>query len=119
MRKTQQQTARFQPEPVMKASHHSELINHIKKELPVACGIYLFFNAEGRVIYVGKSVRIRNRVLNHFQQTNDGNYSWKGGVSDNACYVKYIITNDELLALLIEDKLIKTYKPIFNVKQKQ
>ena len=103
----------------MKASHHSELINHIKKELPVVCGVYLFFNAEGRVIYVGKSVHIKNRVLDHFRQTNDGSFSWKGILSDNACYVKYIITNDELLALLVEDKLIKTYIPFFNVRQKQ
>jgi excinuclease UvrABC nuclease subunit len=103
----------------MKESNHAELVNHIKKEFPLACGVYLFYNFKGQVIYAGKSVNIRNRVLDHFRQRNGGRFSWKGILPDNTGYVDYVITNDELLALLIEDKLIKIHRPLFNIRQKQ
>lgn len=102
----------------MKKSHQTELIYHVKSNLPVACGVYLFFDSAGRVIYVGKSVNIRNRVLNHLRQKTDEGFLWKGILSDNTSYIEHIVTNDELMALLIEDKLIKHHMPLFNVRQK-
>ncbi len=109
---------KFQPDPGMKKSHHSELIQYVKKDFPVTCGVYLFFSSAGCVIYVGKSVNIRNRVLNHLRQKKEEGYLWKGILSDNTSFVKYIVTNDELIALVIEDKLIKIHRPLYNVRQK-
>jgi excinuclease UvrABC nuclease subunit len=119
MRKTPKYKAKFQHDFVMKESPHSALIDHIKKKFPVACGIYLFYNSSGCIIYVGKSVNIKNRILDHFRQGNALRFSWKGILPDNASYVDYTVTNDELLALIIEDKLIKIHRPLFNIRQKQ
>jgi excinuclease UvrABC nuclease subunit len=102
----------------MKKSHQTDLIRLVKNTFPAACGVYRFYNAEGEVIYIGKSVSIRNRVLNHLRQTADEGFKWKGILSDNAGFIDYIVTNDELMALLIEDKLIKYHMPFFNVRQK-
>lgn len=102
----------------MKKSHHSELIHYVKNDFPAACGVYLFFNSAGCVIYVGKSVNIRNRVLNHLRQKKDEGFLWKGILSDNTSFIHYIVTNDELIALVVEDKLIKIHRPLYNIRQK-
>ena len=103
----------------MKKSHRSELIQFVKDDFPAACGIYLFFNSAGCVIYVGKSVNIRNRVLDHLRHKKEEGFAWKGILSDDTSFIKHIVTNDELMALVIEDKLIKIHKPLFNIRQKQ
>lgn len=110
---------KFLHELAMKDSPHSALIHHIKKKFPVACGIYLFYNSSGCIIYIGKSVNIKSRVLDHFRQGSALRFRWKGILPDNTSYVDYAVTNDELLALIIEDKLIKIHRPLFNIRQKQ
>ncbi len=118
MRKPQANIIKSRPDSVMKESHRSALIHLVKDEFPAACGVYLFFDSVGCVLYVGKSVNIKNRVLSHLRQKTDEGFLWKGILPDHTSDVEYIITNDELIALLIEDKLIKHHKPLYNIRQK-
>lgn len=84
--------------------------------LPEATGVYYFLDKAGKIIYVGKAVNIKQRVLGHFG-VNLGSRKairLKTAVHD----VAYEVTGSELVALLLESHEIKTKKPRFNVAQK-
>ena len=95
------------------------IIRKIKKELPGKPGVYLFYDHKGDIIYVGKSVDIRRRVLSYFQKSsNDRQIKVKAMVS-GINNVGYYETVNDFLALLLEDKLIKQYYPYYNIRQKR
>lgn len=78
--------------------------------LPEACGIYFFHNALGDVIYVGKSINIRDRILQHFADHTPKATALQQQVDS----ITYEITGSELLALLRENEEIKKIKPEIN-----
>jgi len=80
--------------------------------LPESPGVYIFKNKAGAVLYVGKSVNIRDRVLSHF--SNDFASSTDMMLSQEAASVESIETSGELGALLLESSLIKSMQPIYN-----
>lgn len=84
-------------------------------KLPNKEGIYYFKNNEGQIIYVGKSKRIKSRVQSHLL-----NYRSKKGLAiiENIAKIDYLLTGNEIMALLMENKEIKRYKPIYNRAQK-
>ena len=93
---------------------------HLKKEqidkLPKATGVYYFYNEFQQLIYVGKSVDIRSRVLSHFaNHTNTRALEMKAAIS----HIRYSITGSELVALLKESDEIKRFKPIYNRAQRR
>ncbi|MBP7832756.1 MAG: GIY-YIG nuclease family protein [Candidatus Levybacteria bacterium] len=75
-------------------------------------GVYVFKNKEGAVLYVGKSINIRDRVLSHF--SNDFASSTDMMLSQEAADIESIETSGELGALLLESSLIKSMQPIYN-----
>ena len=84
-----------------------------RRELPDEPGVYLFRNARGRVIYVGKAKSIRKRVASHFT-----NPSTRAG-SDLVPMIDHIealVVHTEAEALLAEQNFIKQYKPRFNIR---
>ncbi len=83
--------------------------------LPDTCGVYLFKSASGRVLYVGKAINIRSRVRSHLQDRKNEKEIKLRTRSDN---IDWIATGSELEALILEDTLIKRYKPRFNVRLK-
>lgn len=81
-------------------------------KLPEGPGVYVFEDADGAILYVGKSVSIRKRVRSHFTRDSEEYKEFK-----LAQYVKNIIAHEtpgELSALLLESHLIKTLQPIHN-----
>ena len=85
--------------------------------LPERPGVYLFRNRDEQVIYVGKSVHLRNRVRSYFHasaQHHDKTRELAGRISD----LEFIITDTELEALILECELIKKYRPRYNVRLK-
>ena len=72
-------------------------------QLPDDPGVYVFRNEAGRPLYVGKSVAVKSRARAHFCQPGE----WTG----QAEVVDYIPTNSELGALVLENRLIKQWKP--------
>lgn len=87
-------------------------LRNIIKELPHATGVYYIHNADGEIIYIGKSNNIKNRISQHF--TNNETKSKK--LQRDAAAVTYEHTGSELVALLKESEEIKRLKPIFNRK---
>lgn len=76
--------------------------------LPDAYGVYLLKDGNGCIIYVGKSNSIKKRVATHLRS------KLSGKIRD----IEYILTNGELSALILEAKLIKKFKPKYNVSMR-
>lgn len=82
-------------------------------QLPPSPGVYIFKDIKGRVLYVGKAKNLKNRVKNYFQC---GEIDLrKAKMIDLVKDFSYIVTSNELEALVLEANLIKQYKPPFNV----
>ncbi len=79
--------------------------------LPKDPGVYVFRDADGRVLYVGKSVSLRTRARAHFA----GDAAWTA----QAEHVDHQVTHSELGALLLEHRLIRSLKPPGNVRAKR
>ena len=88
-------------------------MENILKTLPNEPGVYLYKDANDTVIYVGKARNLKNRVRSYFH-SNDLNLKTRTLVS-NIKNINYIVTANELEALLLENNLIKKYKPKYNI----
>ncbi|CAH1001527.1 3'-5' exonuclease DinG [Neolewinella maritima] len=83
-------------------------------ELPEETGVYYFHDANGDVVYVGKSTNIRKRIAQHF---ND--HTTKGSrIAEKVADITYEITGSELVALLLESEEIKRLQPRINRAQR-
>ncbi len=85
--------------------------------LPSRPGVYLFKDARGKVIYVGKAVNLRNRVRSYFHASASHSPKTQWLVASTQD-IEWIITDSELEALILECNLIKRYRPRFNVRFK-
>ncbi len=85
--------------------------------LPDKPGVYLFKNEQGEVIYVGKAVSLKNRVQSYFQNSRFHGTKISALVS-HISDVDYIVTDSEIEALILENSLIKQYKPRYNANLK-
>jgi len=84
------------------------------KILPVAAGIYLHKNADGKIIYVGKAKNLRNRVRQYFHSNRNQDAKTRRLVKRIADF-EFIVVDNEVEALVLESNLIKKYKPHYNV----
>ncbi len=84
--------------------------------LPPSPGVYIMKDADGHVIYVGKSKRLKNRVTSYFVG-NQHSYKTEKLVSHVADF-DYIVCNTEIESLALENVLIKKYSPKYNIKLK-
>jgi excinuclease ABC subunit C len=84
-----------------------------RRELPDEPGVYLFRDARGKVLYVGKANSIRRRVASHFS-----NPSTRGGrgLVDQIDQIESLVVHTDAEALLAEQNFIKQYKPRFNIR---
>lgn len=81
---------------------------------PALPGCYIIKDAEGTILYVGKAKNLKTRLRNYINQT-DGRYSVTF-LMRRAAHVEYLTVATEKEALLLENNLIKTYKPRYNVR---
>src|SRR5215207_5289232 len=84
-----------------------------RRGLPDQPGVYLFRDARGRVIYVGKAKSIRKRVASHF--SNPALYGTRA-LTDEVEHIESLAVATEAEALLTEQTFIKQYKPRFNIR---
>lgn len=90
-----------------------ELKNKINN-LPSLPGVYIYKNKFAKIIYIGKAVNIRNRVRSYFQSNRVVDAKTKALI-DHISDLEYIVTDNEAEALILEDSLIKKYKPRYNI----
>ena len=83
-------------------------------QLPLAPGVYLYKDAGGRVIYVGKAKSLRLRVRSYFSEERQADVK-TGTLLSEARDIDYILVDNEKEALALENNLIKQYKPRFNI----
>ena len=82
--------------------------------LPTKPGVYLHKDAEGQIIYVGKAKSLRNRVRSYFQEGRPVDAKTKALVRKIAD-LEVIVTDTEVEALILENTLIKEYRPKYNI----
>lgn len=91
-----------------------DLIEKIRT-IPAQPGVYLYKNAEGEVIYVGKAKSLRARVRSYFQEGVGEANAKTGSLMREAVDVEYIVVDNNKEALALENNLIKQKKPRFNI----
>jgi excinuclease ABC subunit C len=85
------------------------------RTIPLRPGVYLYKNAEGEVIYVGKAKNLRARVRSYFQEGVGEANAKTGSLLREAVDVDYIVVDNNKEALALENNLIKQKKPRFNI----
>jgi len=85
------------------------------RTIPAQPGVYLYKNAEGEVIYVGKAKNLRARVRSYFQEGVGEANAKTGSLLREAVDVEYIVVDNNKEALALENNLIKQKKPRFNI----
>lgn len=94
-----------------------ENIKTILDNLPQKPGVYIMKDAKGKIIYIGKAKILRNRVRSYFTINADQRrktLKMRAQVAD----IEYIVTESEVKALILEETLIKTHKPKYNISLK-
>src|SRR4029079_9967185 len=86
----------------------AERLREQRRALPDQPGVYLFRDARGRVIYVGKAKSIRKRVASHFSSPSQ--------MSTMIDHIESLVVQTEAEALLTEQNFIKQYRPRFNIR---
>jgi excinuclease ABC subunit C len=95
----------------------SDHIRTILKNLPMKPGVYLMKDEKGTIIYVGKAKKLRNRVRSYFNASAENSLKTihlRGNIRD----IDFIVEENEIKALILEETLIKRYKPHFNISLK-
>ena len=85
------------------------------KALPKSPGVYLMKDDKGRVIYIGKSASLRDRVITYFQTSVKLEHK-KAGLIENIADFEIVQTESEVEALLAENRLIKDIQPRYNAR---
>jgi excinuclease ABC subunit C len=84
------------------------------KTVPTKSGVYLYRDARGTIIYVGKAINLRNRVRSYFH-ASVGLTGKTARLVEDIADLEWIITESELEALLLEANLIKKHRPRYNI----
>lgn len=83
--------------------------------LPEKCGVYYFHNEQGVVTYVGKSINVKKRVMDHFANKADK----ASQMCSTAHDISFELTGSELVALILEEHEIKRLQPTYNVANRK
>ncbi len=91
------------------------------KEIPRSPGVYLYKDAAGKILYIGKAKNLRNRVRSYFQSTRTVEISYEIKTSELVKQIadgEFIVTDNEVEAFILEASLVKKHQPYFNYKLK-
>ena len=95
----------------------SEKLQGILTTLPAKPGCYIYHNAEGTIIYVGKAISLKNRVRSYFHSDSSHDAKTRRLVRE-IVDIEWIVVGSELEALILEMNLIKKHRPKYNIRLK-
>lgn len=95
----------YQPPPALQ---------QILKHLPVKPGVYIMKDADGKILYIGKAKRLRDRVRSYFRNANDLDQKTRR-LRERVRDIQFIVVENEVRALILEETLIKRHLPTFNI----
>jgi excinuclease ABC subunit C len=95
----------------------SEKLQGILATLPLKPGCYLYRNPEGKIVYVGKAINLKNRVRSYFHADTSHDSKTRRLVREIAD-IEWIVVGSELEALILEMNLIKKHRPKYNIRLK-
>jgi DNA polymerase-3 subunit epsilon len=90
---------------------HGNLSAESVKALPELPGVYYFHDEDGNILYIGKSVNIRSRVMSHL---SNNDHKREIELRERTASVTFTLTGSDLVACLLESDEIKKHKPLFN-----
>ncbi len=86
--------------------------------LPSSPGVYLMKDKSGRIIYIGKAANLKNRVRSYFNHSSSAGHLAASLLKKKACNIDWIITANEVEALILEANLVKKHAPRYNIMLK-
>jgi len=90
-------------------------LDEIKQlKIPIASGCYRFYNAKSEIIYIGKAANLKSRVLSYWSKSANHTPA-KYSMLKRIAKIKWLETESEIEALLLESNLVKKYQPQYNV----
>lgn len=89
-------------------------LQDIVHNLPDQPGVYQYYDSEGKLLYIGKAKNLKKRVSSYFNRTDYSNVKLRALVRKIA-RIEYVVVSSESDALLLENNLIKQYKPKYNI----
>ena len=92
---------------------YDEYLRKKVNELPDNPGVYQYFDSSGVIIYIGKAKNLKKRVLSYLNKSNQSSKTHL--LVNKIADLRYIVVNSEQDALLLENNLIKKYKPKYNI----
>lgn len=95
-------------------SEKNKILKKKANGLPLLPGVYIMKNAKGEIIYVGKAIKLKNRVTQYFGSGSNHAIKVKKMV-ENVADFEYIICDNEFEALTLENSLIKQHSPKYNI----
>lgn len=95
-------------QPALPKSINPDLV----KDLPATPGVYIFEDDNRKPLYIGKSINIKKRVLQHFGNDHDDSKEFK--LAQTVKHISTLQTGGELEALLLESRLVKEMMPLYN-----